>query len=420
MARSEQRLTDRYVGSLRCPDKRNSIVFRDPVSAGLTLYVSKTGVKTWRYAYRFMGGNPQAITLGQWPALKAAKARQMAENYERNKRLGFDPMRKSEKVRLKQDKPATVKAVLDYHVSELENPDNRRRVEAAFRPLIRHVNAYGSTTVNDFDAAVFKDFIECWLDGRPGAAKFLIRNVTAAFNRAQRPASGLAFPPGFRNPGSGLGQDIKFIREHVVTSHAEGWEEEKYKAFFRGIEKAKRDPRLGFHGRAIIELLALTGARPSEICSLRLDEIDGDVVLKQKHKTLRKGGLRKIMLTEMALEVIDGVKRHNKAAGYEGPWLFPQRRVQKNQKVPYVTSTNQFAAIVAEHAGIQFTPYTLRGAYISFMLDLLGFEYLDAVAANVGHKDPSVTLKHYRRHKESRLREVAKRGNDALRALRVA
>lgn len=416
------KLTDRYVGAYECPRNRDSIVLRDPVTPGLTLYVSRKGTKTWRYVYRFMGMPQQTVTLGRWPDVKASVAREMVEEYERKKALGHDPMLRGKPVAptAAPVRVATVGEVLALHVDSLEDEDNRKRVAGAFKPLTRFANQDGVGTVADFDGKVFKTFLESRYADRPGAARFLIRNVTAAFNRAMRSTSDLQFPPGYQNPASRITPEISFLKKHRVKSHSEGWEEEKYRAFFQGVEKAKADPRIGVHGVAIIELLALTGARPSEICSLREDEIVGDFIEKAQHKTANRGGERRIVLTDDALEVIERVREHNKVRKFEGPWLFPQRRKQKNQKKPYVTSTERFAEIISEHAGIEFTPYTLRGAYVSFMLDLLGYEALDTVAANVGHADPMVTLKHYRRHKESKLKDAANKGAEALRKLRAA
>jgi integrase len=66
-------LTDRFLAGN--PDPTN---YFDTTTKGLTLRVTAGGGKLWSFVYRVKGGKPQWITLGSYPTLRLAKAREAA------------------------------------------------------------------------------------------------------------------------------------------------------------------------------------------------------------------------------------------------------------------------------------------------------------------------------------------------------
>ncbi|GHU37096.1 hypothetical protein AGMMS50256_34580 [Betaproteobacteria bacterium] len=58
---------------------------------GMFLFISPTGAKTWRLAYR-LGGKPQTMSLGAYPAVSLAEARAKREEMKEVLRNGCDPM----------------------------------------------------------------------------------------------------------------------------------------------------------------------------------------------------------------------------------------------------------------------------------------------------------------------------------------
>jgi len=58
---------------------------------GLYLYVSSTGAKTWRLAYR-IGGKPKTMSFGPYPDVSLAEARVQRDQAKANLRSGGDPM----------------------------------------------------------------------------------------------------------------------------------------------------------------------------------------------------------------------------------------------------------------------------------------------------------------------------------------
>ena len=87
MERKTLSLTDKKVQALK-PKEKAYVVYDEK---GLFIYVSTTGVKTWRYKYMDNGKN-KVLTLGQYPILSLADARQMRNEAMKQRNEGIDPV----------------------------------------------------------------------------------------------------------------------------------------------------------------------------------------------------------------------------------------------------------------------------------------------------------------------------------------
>jgi hypothetical protein len=65
-------LTDRFLRALKAPDGR--IEVSDASCRGLSIRCTRTGVKSWTFAYK-LNGRMRRITLGEFPALGLSEAR---------------------------------------------------------------------------------------------------------------------------------------------------------------------------------------------------------------------------------------------------------------------------------------------------------------------------------------------------------
>ncbi len=80
-------LTARSVAAWKPSDRRDLC---DALVPGLSLRVSATGVKTWSVLYRFKGRN-RRLTLGRFPEVSLADAREKARTARAEAALGQDP-----------------------------------------------------------------------------------------------------------------------------------------------------------------------------------------------------------------------------------------------------------------------------------------------------------------------------------------
>ena len=390
----------------------------DRFSGRLAIWVSKTGTKVWRYQYRFaQRTTPERITIGPWPEISYVEARNTAHQYDRFRAEGRDP-------KLAVFKPATaptLRDVLDHHMAGLPQ-DTERNVRNLYKDIL---GAHGGTLVRDFSRVLLRDWTDANYAHRRGSASNLLRNLTAAFNKAERD---LSLPTEFKNPAAKLKADLRIFDDHKPGSYAVAWAPEDWARMNKGLAAAYADPSVGDVGVLVIELLMLTGSRRSEITTLLWDEIEhvelgGRVrtrIVKGRHKTLRRTGRpKRIVLGSGACEILVKARALREQTGYTGPYVFPQRRTQSNQRREHVHQLTHYTAKIGALAGFPFTPYNLRSAYINHALDT-GAATLEEVAENVGHTDTRTTLAYYRRLREEKLADAAEASDQAFQQLRAA
>ena len=86
------RLTDKYVAAITAPDGERLEVFdQHPQGAGLMLRVTDAGLKTWMVRYRTDDGVQRRFSLGLYPDVDLAAARDRASEARRKARDGEDP-----------------------------------------------------------------------------------------------------------------------------------------------------------------------------------------------------------------------------------------------------------------------------------------------------------------------------------------
>ena len=88
-------LTDQTVRNAK-PDPTKRISLTD--GAGLQLRISKAGVKSWSFQYRFNNSNKK-LTLGTYPTINCTKARKLANEARYLIAQGIDPQYEKQKLR---------------------------------------------------------------------------------------------------------------------------------------------------------------------------------------------------------------------------------------------------------------------------------------------------------------------------------
>lgn len=88
-------LTDKGVRAIVAKDKP----FKLADSGGLFLHVAPTGYKSWRFKYR-IGGKEQLLTLGCYPEVSLANAREMRNEARKQLRAGSDPRHAARRAKL--------------------------------------------------------------------------------------------------------------------------------------------------------------------------------------------------------------------------------------------------------------------------------------------------------------------------------
>ena len=140
--------------------------------------------------------------------------------------------------------------------------------------------------------------------------------------------------------------------------------------------------------RDILDCLWFTGARPTEILDLRWTEVHGDqnCIIKEKHKTAKKGKIRQIMFPAPVRAILS-----RRTISQNSEFLFPARDGQPIKAGNFLARMKRMArdAKIIE----PIIAYGLRHGFAVHALKK-GIS-VELVSAWLGHASIQVTQKHY-------------------------
>ena len=165
-----------------------------------------------------------------------------------------------------------------------------------------------------------------------------------------------------------------------------------------------------------IIMLFQAGLRPSELITLRYEDVDGDEIVirryySDKADTIRENrtkaghGFRRIILTSLAKELIETARKRQLEEGIENPeYIF----MMNNQfKSFYDRLRKTFPHICKKLDIPENTPYSGRRTFIFSLIDAR--VNIRTIQNYVGHKDARTTLNNYcydRSAREERVQQL--------------
>jgi integrase len=167
---------------------------------------------------------------------------------------------------------------------------------------------------------------------------------------------------------------------------------------YRGLEPddahTLRDAALLVGGRRGLAVLSglYTGARVSEICAFRWDGIEHEAGSIRWWRT-KTQEWHQVPLHPVLGEALRDARRDPR------PHVFPGERGREHVATQTVW---QWVRSVGAVVGLHVTPHQLRATAGTTVLEAT--KDLDAAAEFLGHRDPSITRRHYTRTSASRLR----------------
>ena len=257
-----QRLTSRFIETVKVTGGRKE--YRDTEAKGLVLRVTTAGVKTWAVLYSH-ARRKRRLTLGEFPAIKLAKARELALDAIARVAQGQDPQgQKLAERRGWQDALSFNKladAWLDKHARVKLKPtavvEYERMIDTDLRPSFGEMAA-GLITKQDVILKV-RDKIA----GR--GARVHADHVVGMVSRIYSWAIDEEYVdsnPAYKVRKAATGPSV---RDRVLTAEEIG-------LFWNGLDKAEISEPL----RLIFRLALLTGQRRSEVAGMRKCEINHD------------------------------------------------------------------------------------------------------------------------------------------------
>jgi integrase len=267
------------------PPSKGQVEHFDKGFPGLALRVSYGGGKSWVFFYR-AGGKLRRLTLGTYPALALAEAREAWREARKAVQCGRDPA-----LDRKREKPAIqFRAVAEEWLRR--DQGKNRSVYAVRRALEKNVlSIWGERSVDEIGRREIRDLIDGIVDrGSPVMA----RRAHAYLHRLFRWAVGrdiIASNPMADLPKPGL----ETKRDRVLS-------DEELAAVWNAAKQ------VGWPFDRAIHLLILTGARRGEIGDLRWSEVDANLIRLSGART-KNGEPHDIPLSSAARKVLEGNPR---------------------------------------------------------------------------------------------------------------
>jgi integrase len=354
---------------------------------GLGLWVGETGKKTFVVDYVIRGTNKRRrVKLGRYGQLTLDQARDRAMQVIAAGLEGRDRIAEDCGAALKQAGRPRLKDVTDkwmkYHVERNCSPRTIYDYEKVLRSYV--LPDLGELFLDELSRERALDLHDR-LKGTPKVADYAVVVAKSAINFGIRET---ILPPGYRNPFAGLKLYGGRRRERFLQNS-------EVIALGKALQTLLADRMISVYASSGIQLLALTGARKSEILQLKWDQIDFDrgMITLVEHKAKRTGLPRSIQLSEVAIAILKSLPRAD-----DNPYVIVGQKQGQSMK-----SLNVPWRRVCDLAQIkECRLHDLRHTFASF--GLAGGLSLPMIGKLLGHTGPATTARYSHLADEARRR----------------
>jgi integrase len=374
-------LTDALVAALPAHDgkaRSREYEVRDTRTTGLMVSVSKTGKKAWRFRYT-VDGRKRGTTLGTFPALRVATAREECWRLRGLLEKGVDPVEQ-------QREDAAERLTFGEYMLETYLPHVEATVPRSHANRVRHYentlkHPWGRLRLREIAASHVQTVLHKFHKGRSASTVNRLRSTLHhAFNHAYR--LGLVEA----NPVS----RVPRLRE---DPHRERYlSDDELTKFLAALKDCRPVPA------NVLELLLATGMRCGEAMALRWEYIDWErrmLVLPRS----KSGKKRPVALNDVALEVLD---RQREGVAGTSPYVFPAR----SGKGHYRSVRGTFERVCKELGIEGLRIHDLRHSAASIMIQ--NGSTLAEVMVQLGHSTPAMTNRYAHFSDQSRHRASAR------------
>ena len=343
------------MGKLTDIELRNWIKTGQPVAKadgeGLTFTLSAKGAAAWTLRYRF-GGKAKELTLGRYPDMSIAKARELAAEKRVAVSQGVDvaqekqARKESAKLAATLAKVGTVKTLYDeFFASQIEG--QRKEPKAVSGVFALHIlPRIGNKQVADVRPADIDALLHPLKQrGITQTAKKVLQLSKALFDYGMKRhiiAANPAAPFGWKDVGGKIGARSRVLSRGELVK------------FF----KAMRDtPNFPPHSAAALKLLLALGVRKMELLTATWSQFD----LKAGEWHIPKEQTK----TEEAIRIplspwVVGILKEQKARGHNA-YVFPVQRIAPGKLTGYMGETTLNHALYMLQSDLEpFTVHDLR------------------------------------------------------------
>jgi integrase len=294
------------------------------VTPALSLRVTAKNVRTWTVFYRDKNGRQKRLTLGRYPAVTLADARELAREAQLNVAKGRDPVAEKRVAREVLTFGELAEKYIDHHAKPNKKSwgEDQRQLDASLLPKWKHRPAADVTSEDLLSLLNAK--VKA---GAPVAANRLRALVSSvySFGAEQR------LVPATANPVIGVKKPAKeTTRDRVLT-------DDEIRRLWNVC--ATQNPYVC----AWFRLRLVTAQRGGELLQMRWQDIDS----KSHFWTIpaefvKNAHGHRVYLNETARKVLDDVPRADHAG-----WVFPKSRMGDYKHVGRRLAQSTRANIIA-------------------------------------------------------------------------
>jgi len=329
-------LTDLQVKKFRPQKKRFEILDND----GLYIRIMPTGRKSWVFRYNFQG-NARRMTLGGYPGVGLADARERHARALQELQRGVDPGLKAKEEKAKLKEAPTFKDLLEeFWKKELSaQPSGRERKRLIEKDVLKPWGKRKVSSITRRHAVLLLDNVR---DRAPVTANrlqgILVRMFYFASERGMIEHS----------PLTGMKRAKEKARARVLS-------DDEIKALWDALDLERKDIDIYRPTKLALKLILLTGQRPGEVVGMKWSHLDGDWWIIPETATKTRQGNR-VPILPMASEVIEAARPYSGDAGH----VFASSH---NEGRPL--TVRALSNAIRRHRGEigiteQFTPHDLR------------------------------------------------------------
>jgi integrase len=355
-------LTDLMVKRISPKEKRFEVTDRK----GLSLRVYPSGKKVWVYRYLF-DGIPRRMTIGSYPAMTLAGAREKHSSAVQEVAGGVDPGRKQMEAKAKRKASPTFADIIEeFWDVELQHKKAGRETKR----LLTHdaIPAWGNWKVAD----IKRRDIVLLLDKVRNRAPVTANRVHTALSRLFNFAAERGVIED--SPCTRIRKPQEKGRDRVLS-------DKEIKLLWTALDLENKKVDIYRQSKLALKMILLTGQRPGEVCGAMWNEISfNEALWKIPAERSKNGEQHQIPLNQLAIEVL----KQAEALSGEKEYVF-----NSTHKPGFPLKPNTLARALTRHwkeIGLKekFVPHDLRRTLRTRLAEL---GVSDIVAERVlGHK----------------------------------